>query len=458
MKIEDFFNTKYLTELYNEKLINSNAKGIDKINSTLFNEKLDAEIEIIIRKVKSKTYKFSPYVENLKLKGRNKIPRIISIPTLRDRLVILTLKEILHNEFPLSVNRELPNRYIKDIKEYLSTHSTGTEYFIKLDVKAFYDNINRNLLIKKLENNKLDHQIITLISNAITTPSVPVNTNKINYIEYITEKGVPQGLSISNILAQIYLEGVDRVIDKRKFFYRRYVDDILILDRTEISDFRYKNLKKALENVELSLNETKTEKGYLKEGFSFLSYKITNQGISISDKNVELFIRRIAGKFTWYKKGLLDKNRRPKWLNDDNRFKDVFIEELNETITGIISSKKNYGWLFYFSEMDNDSLLFKIDKIINKFFKDLKPFDYKRPDTLKKMSRAFKVIKYNGSKNYLCNYDNYSSIRQKRNFLIFRGKIDPETEYSDERIENIFEKYKRKQISKIENDIGYKYV
>ena len=368
----------------------------------------------------------------------------------------LAIKELLHKKFPECVNRKLPNSYIKDVKKFLS-RPIGTEYFIKLDVAAFYDNIDRGLLMEKLKLRGLDKRIIELISNAISTPSVPVNTSRESYSDFFTIKGVPQGLSISNILAQIYLSDVDKIIDKRKYFYRRYVDDILILDKTEISDFRYQNIKKALADVQLTLNESKTEKGYLKDGFSFLSYKVTSKGITIADKNVELFIRRIAGKFTWYKNGIEDKTRRPSWLKNDDRFKEVFIEELNETITGIISSERNYGWLFYFSEMNDESLMFKIDKIISNFFHDLPSFDFKTPKSLKKMSRTYRVIKHNGSKNYLCNYDNFDSIRRKRNFLIFRGRIDPDVEYSDNAIENLFEKYKKKRISKIEKDLGYKY-
>jgi retron-type reverse transcriptase len=457
MIIEKFFNIEYLTELYSNKLSNSKAKGIDKINSFVFKDRLESEIEVINRKVSSGTYKFSPFVENLKLKGRNKAPRIISIPTLRDRIVMLSIKELLHDTFPESVNRKMPNSFIRDIKKYL-IEQTGKEYFIKLDIKGFYDNIDRKLLINKLKAKDLDSRVIELISNAITTPSVPLNTNRNHYGDFMTEKGVPQGLSISNILAQIYLSEVDKVIDKRKDFYLRYVDDILMLDKKEISYFRYDSIKKSIEDVNLILNKKKTEKGLLKDGFSFLSYKITDKGISIADKNVELFIRRVAGKFTWFKKGISNKANRAVWLNDDDRFKEVFIEELNETITGIISSNKNYGWLFYFSEMTDEGLLFKIDNIIRGFFSKLVPFEGKPPMELKKLSRTFKVIKHKGSKRYLCNYDNYNSVRRKRNFLIFRGKIDPDIEYSDSEIDILFQKYKKKQISKVEKDIGYNYM
>lgn len=457
MNLDDYFNLQYLHKLYNERLSNSKAKGIDKLNSESFNKNKNEVIETICRKVLSNTYEFSPYTEVLKLKGRSSLPRIISIPTIRDRIVLLTIKEILHEEFSKNVNRRLPNSYIRDIKKYIAS-SDEPVYFLKLDVEKFYDRIDQTLLLEKLQLNNLDNRIVTLIARAISTPTVPMNSDRTNYNLFASKVGVPQGLSVSNILAQIYLDELDHVIDKRKYFYRRYVDDIIILNSSVISKFRFENIKLALEKVKLNLNENKTEQGSLDSGFSFLSYKIMSNKISIADKNVQVFIRRIAGKFTWFKNGIDNINRRPAWLAEDERFKEVFIEELNEAITGIISSRKNYGWLFYFSEMNDESLLFKLDKIITEFFTPLTIFENSAPASLKTLVRSFNVIKHKGNKHYLSNYDNYDSIRSKRSFLLFRGKIDPAEDYSDLQITSLFERYKVKQILNVEKDIGYRYM
>ncbi len=454
--ITEYFDDNYLKELFRKKLVDSKAKGIDKKNSLHFEKNIDSEISIITRKVCNGTYNFSPFLEILKLKGRNKTPRVISIPTIRDRVVLLTIKEILHKVFADSVNRKLPNSYIRDIKKFIE-NSTGNEYFIKLDIEKFYDNIDRDILIQKLRDRNLNSELIDLIEKAIKTPTVPIHISKESYKDFATTTGVPQGLSISNILAQIYLYEVDKVIDKRKYFYRRYVDDIIVLNHEEISKYRYQNIEKALNQIKLKLNHDKTEQGYLNKEFIFLSYKISNDKISIADKNVELFIRRIAGKITWFKNGIKNETSRPLWLQNEDRFKEVFIEELNETITGIISTSKNYGWLFYFSEMTDEKLLHRIDKIISILFNSIEQFNHERPLNLKKISRAYKVIKYQKNKNYIANFDKYDTVRRKRKYLIFRGKIDPETSYSNTEIEKLFERFRKKQIETVENDIGYNY-
>lgn len=456
MNIENYFKEEYLTTLYNLKLSSSNSKGIDKQNSIGFNKNKKNEISIISRKVLNETYKFSPYIEILKLKGRKSLPRMISIPTLRDKLTLLAIKNILHKAFPECVNRELPNKYIRDIKAYIANSNINSS-FLKLDIKKFYDNIRHDILIEMLKKKDLDSRIISIIQAAISTPTVPLNSNKRIYDSLIPKIGIPQGLSISNILAQIYLSEIDSIFIKRKYFYKRYVDDILIINHEDISKYREKNITEILNKLGLKLNIDKRDKNLLSNGFSFLSYKIYDNKITVSDRNIELLIQRIAGKFTWFKNGIRDINKRPKWLYDDERFKDVFIEELNEKITGIISSSKNYGWLFYFSEITDEALLFKIDKIISGFFKTLDIFENKAPKSLKRLSRTFKIIKHRNNINYICNFDNYKTFRTKRRYLIYRGKIDSELNYSDKEINDFFERFKKQQIKTVEKSIGSKY-
>ncbi|MEJ2884363.1 hypothetical protein [Pedobacter sp. GR22-6] len=65
-------------------LKNKSSKGIDKIGEDVFEKQKEIQFKIIKTKVLNGTYKFSPYLEKLKLKGQKKYPRVISIPTIRD--------------------------------------------------------------------------------------------------------------------------------------------------------------------------------------------------------------------------------------------------------------------------------------------------------------------------------------------------------------------------------------
>lgn len=457
MDIKNYFELEYLKDIYTRKIKKSKSKGIDKISIEIFEKNLNENLSLIIRKILNETYSFSPYLEILKLKGRNKHPRVISIPTIRDKIVLLAIKEILHDAFQTDVHRKLPNNYITDIKKYLA-ENPGEKFYLKLDLEKFYDTINRDILMTKLRERNLPDGIEKLILKAISTITVPPNTKKSSYFNYESTLGVPQGLSISNILAQIYVLDFDNTILKRKYFYRRYVDDILLINNTSFSTFRIDNFTTEIEKLDLNINKEKTEQNSLSIlPFNYLSYKISNSNISVAEKNVELFIRRIAGKFTWFKNGLNNKDKRPEYLkNDTEKFKSVFLEELNENITGTISNEKNYGWLFYFSEITDINLLFRLDKIISAFFKDIDAFDNTIPPQLKKLIRTYYCIKHKKF-NYIANFDLYDSVRKKRDFLLFRGRISRDLNYTDEQINLKFENYQQNRIYKLEKDLGYKY-
>ena len=83
MNESKFFNTIFekenLTNVYLKYIHFTPSTGVDGINA---NEKYnyESEIALIIRKVHTRTYKFSKYKEKLISKGADKYPRVISIP------------------------------------------------------------------------------------------------------------------------------------------------------------------------------------------------------------------------------------------------------------------------------------------------------------------------------------------------------------------------------------------
>ena len=86
-----FFTKKHLRELYFSSVRFRAAVGIDKINRRAFENNIDENIDIIYRKVRNGTYKFTPYREKLISRGSKKLPRIVSIPTIRDKLTLKAL-------------------------------------------------------------------------------------------------------------------------------------------------------------------------------------------------------------------------------------------------------------------------------------------------------------------------------------------------------------------------------
>ncbi len=115
------FSQRSLREGFYKKVKRKNTKGVDRADPNNFEKNLNENIKVINKKCLKGTYKFSPYLELLKLKGRGKEPRVISIPTVRDRIVLHQLKETLFEIFPECVRRKTSRSYIQEINSYIAS-------------------------------------------------------------------------------------------------------------------------------------------------------------------------------------------------------------------------------------------------------------------------------------------------------------------------------------------------
>jgi retron-type reverse transcriptase len=447
------FLLKNITEVYENSIRIKATRGIDRVGIGTFNKMKGSQLHTIYRKCNNGTYTFSPYVEKLKSKGRDKKPRVISVSTIRDRIVLYLLKELLHEVFPGCVFRKLPNNYIKEIIEYYNENKSPKLCYFKTDIKSFYDTIDHDILLSFLGERIKSKKILAIIRRAIKTPTVPVNYRRNEIKKFNRTTGVPQGLAISNILANIYLEKVDTKLNQIGPKYVRYVDDILIFIEKEDSMNIEETISTILDDYNLSLNLSKTECEISSVGFDYLGYNLALPRVSIKERNVENFITSVAAKFSSYIHNADVQLKKYSWLKKSIQ-KQVFIEDLNEKITGAISESKRYGWLFYFLEINDMTLLHKLDNIVRLLFKRMPDFDHKAPSELKKLTKAYYKAKYDPLSGYIHNYGKYSSIQGKISYLGNRGHLNPEKRYKKEEIELIFNRVRRRRLRDLDHDIG----
>ena len=90
-----YFSPKRLQQIYYDKIKYRANVGMDRVTPKAFEDNLDNNIQIISRKVLSGVYKFTRYREVLISKGRGKEPRVISIPTVRDKLALSACHQFL---------------------------------------------------------------------------------------------------------------------------------------------------------------------------------------------------------------------------------------------------------------------------------------------------------------------------------------------------------------------------
>jgi retron-type reverse transcriptase len=446
---------EFLIQKFFADFSTSQSKGVDRLNGFQFSGRATGQLSIASIKCLSGEYRFSPYLENLKVKGRGKEPRLISIPCIRDRVVLNQLNIFLAHIFPECVPRNIANSYVREISTDLAKHPLETTFVCGCDIQKFYDAIKRDNLIKVLSSRIKCPEALALIRHALDTPTVPKNTRRSSYSSYRNPYGVPQGLAISNILAAIYLRDVDAAMHKFPIKYYRYVDDVLMYGAEDVLRKARSSLMARLRSRGLTLHGVKSNKSHfapLTEDFGYLGYRFSWPKITVRDSTIERLLQSLAAKFSDYSHNKAKRLERFKYL-DEKRLAEIFILELNERITGAISENKRFGWIAYFSQITDLRLLHHLDATVERLFLRMEDFNRKAPASLKKFRRAFFEMRFNPTGGYVRNYDIISSSPEKLNFLMERGRVNPlEAPLTDEQINERFERYRRRVLSEMHAD------
>jgi retron-type reverse transcriptase len=407
----DYFSVKNLKEIYSDKLKAKKVVGIDGLHPKLFQANLDKHAQLICKKVNKGNYSFTNYGEYLVSKGRGKAPRILSVPVVRDQLVLKTLNSYLQKTFPCA-STDTAKTQIKILTSFLTSCSQkSSEYgILKVDVSGFYDNIDRDILMNKIRASVDEPIARKLIYDSLTNTTVPRGSAKSSTRSFYRDKGVPQGIAISNILANIYLLEFDEIFKEIDGIYFRYVDDVLVISKNRDLPTIKKSIKEEFQKLGLEFNEEKTEEGGLDSTpFDFLGYTFRidlnepNQKqvvkVGVREASINKLIKGIAVIFANAKNGRREFADAKKDKNKDE-YRDYLIEKLNEKITGAISSadeenekpRKTYGWLFYFDKINDLSLLHRFDRLVTKFCERSEILDSQRPKELKSFVKAYREI------------------------------------------------------------------
>ena len=435
-KFKQVFTKKYLKDIYQNNIRFNSATGVDRVNKNLFDKNLDNNIDIIYRKVHQGTYHFSQYKEKLISRGANKCPRVISIPTIRDKLTQCALSEILFDVYGKSI--PFLHKVIGDaIKSF---NSRKNNHYIRLDVKSFYPSVKHESLLDQISKKIRKSEVLKLIRDSIIQDTVAKPSGQKQW----QSVGVPQGLSISNVLASIYMIPIDlKHGSQEDYKYFRYVDDIIVF----CNEDKVKHLKKEInddcDKLGLSLHKegedkSKAKVGNISEEFSYLGYKFSPSNISVRKPTIDKLRESIIRILTIYKHSREKNVSRLYWT-------------LNLRITGCIFDETKYGWIFYFSQITDMSLLKQLDIFLEKQLDRFGISSYQ--GKIKKFVRTYYEITKNLTRsNYIPKFDRYS-ISQKRQVLrdtfgITKGRM------TEQEIEMEFRRRIFKQVKELEQDLA----
>ena len=448
------FDDRSLHTLYEDHISLTSAIGIDRLNRNLFEQRLFEEIAIVGRKAKAGSYKFSQYKEKLISKGAGKHPRVISIPTFRDRITLRALCNVLRRTFEEEIDTKLPQHVIENLRNEL--RSGKYSHFLKLDVTNFYPSIQHNVLAVQLKRRVRKKEIIQLITSAIQTPTLPFPDR----LKNTTACGVPQGLAISNVLAEIYLAKFDKwAMQIENVAYFRYVDDVLILTQDEPTRL-FELIKSKLE-VEYGLvihalgSAGKSEIGTVRDRFQFLGYEFRNGFAGVKADSIRRLEASLAKIFTTYKyrKAAASAISIAADRNEAlTKARKIFLWRLNLRITGCIFDSVRRGWVFYFSQIDPTSLaqLHHLDKTTNVLARRFSVAFH--PKEIRSFARTLhETARSNAAHRYIPNFDT-TSLATQREILEMYG-MENVGAMTDEQVNRSFKRRIRRETSELELDI-----
>lgn len=395
--------------------------GVDRVNVEAFEKKIDAVLDVTVRKLHEDKFKLSPYLELLISKGKASFPRVVVRPTIRDKLVLIALKEVLHDSFPAHVPRDLPNQVVREVLNSLATH--GDCEIVRADIKSFYDSIPHSRLGKSLAKIAPNPAMLSLLLQSIKVAVVPPFHRKEDLNNLVNRRGIPQGLPISNYLANFYLKNLDQKMKAESLSYHRYVDDIVTIVPIGAGKDSLKSLSRKLRPLGLSFNDKKTQIIEAQGAFEFLGYQVRDGKARPRQKSVERFIRSIASFFSMLKQEKLPRRVRPATWSDED-FANMFVEELNEKITGAISGNKQYGWVFYYNESTDLSVFGQIDAIVKKMARNTDLLTNAQRRMIKSTLRAYWESKHSKTSGYIFNYELIKANWQKAEFLWKKGYFE----------------------------------
>jgi len=344
---------------YEDVKDNKGAPGVDGQTIADFDKKAEDNLYKIWNRMASGSY-FPKAVKAVEIpKSDGKSLRKLGIPTVSDRVAqtvaVMYLNPLVEPKFHQDSYGFREGRGQKDALKATRERCQKYDWVIDLDIKAFFDNLDHQLLLDAVRRHTDCFWLLLYIERWLKAPIQETNGNLC-----ARDKGTPQGGTISPLLANIYLHHAFDEWMAANFPhvpFERYADDIVVHCKSKAqAEYTLEQIATRLRQWKLALHPEKTRIVYCKDsnrtgshtqeefdflGFTFRARKARNS------KDGRLFRGFLPA---------ISKKAKAKIGNEIRKWKlqtrsDLSINELAELGNAAVRGWCNYYGMYYRSEL-----------------------------------------------------------------------------------------------------------
>ena len=253
---------------------NRGSAGVDRQSVQAFGARAEEYLAELARELRAGTYRPQPVRRVWIPKPGRTERRPLGIPTVKDRVVQTALKLVLEPIWEAGFAEQSygfrPQRGCKDaLRRVQELLEGGATWVVEVDLESYFDRIPHAVLMTEVERKIADGGVLALL-RAYLTQGVMDGLE-----QWQPESGSPQGAVISPLLANLYLDPLDRRMAEAGFQMVRYADDLVVLCRSQAeADTVLSDLGAWVTAYGLTLHPEKTRivDASQRGGFDFLGY------------------------------------------------------------------------------------------------------------------------------------------------------------------------------------------
>lgn len=282
-----------LAKAFQQVKRNQGSGGVDGMTLEAYEVDLSEHLKGLHEHLKRGTYQVQA-VRLVEIPKPNGGVRRLGIPTIADRVVqqsiLNSLQPIYDPHFSASSFGFRPGRSAHQAVEQAAGYVLeGKVWVVDIDLKSFFDEINHDRLMSRLNKAISDKRLLGLIRSYLRSGLMQ------DGLVQQRISGTPQGGPLSPLLSNIVLDELDRELEVRGLSFARYADDCNVFVKSRRSAERVMASLIRFIEEELKLKVNREKSGVRRcDQVKFLGHTIEQNGkIRIADKSIKRFKTKI---------------------------------------------------------------------------------------------------------------------------------------------------------------------